>query len=125
VLLVGDAAVFDLQMPVYYNTVFDPCVFEQLARGRTSQEIGDALAAAQIEWVYVDWADIQRYRSPGNYGFTPFVQSEVFQKLVTDGVLLPALATDELIRAGVVEQPAGGAKLEHPGELFQVVRDSQ
>ena len=105
--------------------MFDPCIFEQLARGRTSQELGDALTAAQIEWLYVDWADIRRYRSPGNYGFTNFVQPEVFQTLVAEGVLLPALPADELIRAGIVEQPADGAKLEHPGELYRVVRGSE
>ncbi len=32
VLAVGDAEVFDLEVPVYYNTVFDDCLFEELMR---------------------------------------------------------------------------------------------
>ena len=88
-LTVGDAAVFDLSVPVLYNTCFDDCIFEQLVRGKTAAQVRAELAARQITYVYVNWGEIARYRSPGNYGFTDFVQPEVFDRLVAQGVLEP------------------------------------
>ena len=80
---------FDLSVPVLYNTCFDDCIFEQLVRGRTAAEVRAELAARQITYVYVNWGEIARYRSPGNYGFTDFLQPEVFGRLVAQGVLEP------------------------------------
>jgi hypothetical protein len=86
-ILVGDAQPFDLEVPVAYNTVFDDSIFESLARGRTSEEVRAALSARGISHVYVDWSEIARYRSPGNYGITDFLQPGVFAELVEAGVL--------------------------------------
>ena len=87
VLLVGQAGVFHLDHPVVYNTVFNRETIETLARGRTPEQVGAALAALGVTHVYVDWSEIDRYRSPGNYGFTPFVTPELFAGLVAAGVL--------------------------------------
>lgn len=89
VLMVGEAQVFDLEMPVLYNTCFDDCLFEQLVRDRSAEEIRRSLAARRISHVYVDWDEIRRYRSRGNYGFTDFVQPSVFEDLVRRGILQP------------------------------------
>ena len=89
VLMVGEAEVFDLEVPVLYNTCFDDCLFEQLVRGRSAGEVRAALAKHEISHVYVDWGEIGRYRSPGNYGFTDFVQPPVFEELVGQGILQP------------------------------------
>jgi hypothetical protein len=86
-LLVGQAAVFHVNHPVVYNTVFDDETFETLARNRTPAEVGDALKRLGVTHVYVDWKDIERYRSPGNYGFTDFVRQAEFDRLVRAGVL--------------------------------------
>ena len=88
-LLVGDAAAFDLKPLALYSTCFDDCLFEQLVKGKTAAEVEAAMAAQQITYVYVDWGEIDRYRSPGNYGFTDFVQPAVFDRLVAEGVLAP------------------------------------
>ncbi len=87
VLTVGDAAVFDLKATVFYSTCFDDCVFEQLVKDKTAVEIRDELAARRIVYVLVNWDEIKRYRD--TYGFTDFVQREVFEKLVKEGVLEP------------------------------------
>ncbi|MBU4271927.1 MAG: hypothetical protein KKA28_08710 [Planctomycetes bacterium] len=88
-LAVGDAAVFDLQSPVSYNTCFDDCIFEQLVKDKTATEVRAELLSRNIAYVYVNWSEIDRYRSPGNYGFTDFVQPAVFDRLVSQGVLEP------------------------------------
>jgi hypothetical protein len=89
VLTVGDAAVFDLKAPVLYNTCFDDSVFEQLVKGKTAKEIQAELAARNIVYVYVNWDDVARYRD--TYGFTDYVQPEVFDRLVLRGVLEPMI----------------------------------
>ncbi len=89
ILTVGDAAVFDFHSPVLYSTCFDDCVFERLVEGKTSSEVLAELRSRDIEFIYVSWGEIARYRSKGNYGFTDFVQPEVFDRLVEDEVLEP------------------------------------
>jgi hypothetical protein len=104
VLLVGDAEPFDLEVPALYNTVFDDNLFESIARGRTAEEVRKALADRNISHVYVKWSEVARYRSPGNYGFTRFVEPAVFDALVKAGVL--------------AELPAIG---DNPNELYRVL----
>ncbi len=89
VLMVGEAQMFDLEVPVLYNTCFDDCLFERLVRGRNAEEIRQALVEEGITHLYVDWGEIARYRSPGNYGFTDFVQPSVFDDLVKQGIIEP------------------------------------
>lgn len=86
-LLVGQAAVFHLNRPVVYNTVFNEETIEIIVRGRTPREVWEVLRRRGITHVYVDWFEVERYRSPGNYGFTPFVTPELFAGLVEAGVL--------------------------------------
>jgi len=105
VLLVGEAQVFDFEVPVLYNTCFDECIFEQLVKGRTARQVAAALAEQQVAYVFVHWGEIARYRSPGNYGFTEFVRPEVFQRLVARGVLEPLPPIQN-----------------HPGQAFRVVQ---
>jgi len=86
-LVVGDAQVFDYRVPILYSTCFDESPWEQLARDRSPAEIQHALLEQQISMIYVDWGEIARYRRPGNYGFTDFVQPEMFERLIKSGVL--------------------------------------
>ena len=90
ILLVGQAAVFHVQHPIVYNTVFDDDNFEVLTRDKSPDEVRTNLETLGITHVFVDWFEIERYRSPGNYGFTPYVTPAVFEKLVKAGVLGPA-----------------------------------
>ncbi len=92
VMAVGEGQVFDLEMPVLYNTVFDRSVFERAvcnSQGelRSTPEIRQRLH--DVAFIYVHWGEIARYRSPGNYGFSPFVQSTVFADLVERQILAP------------------------------------
>lgn len=86
-LLVGPAGVFHFRSPFLYNTVFDPDILETLARDRTPAQLREAFHQLGVTHVYVDWAEIDRHRKPGGYGFTPFITPELFDRLVASGVL--------------------------------------
>ncbi len=104
VLFVGDAEVFDLDVPVVYNTVFDDCVLEEICKGREPEEIRAELLRRGISHIYVNWGWIERYRAPGNYGFTPFVTPALFERLR---------------KAKVLAGPYYG--YGHPAELYVVI----
>lgn len=107
VLSVGDAEMFETRFPVVYNTVFDHSIFEEwvadelsnLPHGerplRDGNAIREKLAAEGITHIYVNWQDILRYRSPGNYGYTDFVTPKRFADLQRLGVLGPAWSIPE------------------------------
>lgn len=98
VLMVGEAQVFDSEFPLVYNTVFDRSLFQQWVGADDSQseeaddyrlksvaEIRKTLAEQKITHVYVNWAEVLRYRT--TYGYTHFVEPSRFQELVDLGVL--------------------------------------
>jgi hypothetical protein len=85
ILTVGDAGVFPLKPPTLYNTCFDDCIFEQLTKGKTPEAVRAQLALCRIDYVFVNWSEIERYRA--TYGFTSYVQPAVFEELVKHGVL--------------------------------------
>jgi hypothetical protein len=90
-LSVGDAQVFDLRMPLLYNTCFDACHFEQLMKDRSREERLQAFRNQRISHVLVSWRELDRYRSPGNYGYSDYVtRQRVREELVAEqGVLRP------------------------------------
>ncbi|HEY1067185.1 MAG TPA: hypothetical protein VGE52_13785, partial [Pirellulales bacterium] len=92
ILFVGDPEPFDLESRVIYNTVFDDCVFEQLAKGKTPEQVHAELQKLGVTTVYVSWFWIDRYREPGNYGFSPYPTRELFRSLMNAGVFDPPLA---------------------------------
>ncbi len=102
VLLVGQAAVFHVGHEILYNTVFNPETVELLAAGKSPQAFHQALKDRGITHVYVDWKEINRYRAPGNYGFTDFVTPERFAAWV---------------QAGVLDRPVPIALEDHAGRL--------
>ena len=99
--MVGEAQVFDLEVPVIYNTWLDDSIFERIVRDprsgglRPASEISVELRARGISHVYVAWSEIHRYRATG-YGDWSFIQPAVFDRLVAEGVLEPVPPTEEL-----------------------------
>ncbi|MFM8219423.1 MAG: hypothetical protein ACKOJF_10940 [Planctomycetaceae bacterium] len=99
VLAVGDAEMFEARFAVAYNTVFDHCLLEQWLADpesppgtadrpwRPTAELRAELTRRGITHIYVNWLEILRYRSPGNYGYTPFVHPGRFEELRERGVL--------------------------------------
>jgi hypothetical protein len=95
VLFVGLAAVYESPYSSCYNTVFDANILEKIARDpstgkmRRGDDIRSSLARHGINDVFVDWTWINRYRSPGNYGFSDFITPSLFDELVNEGILRP------------------------------------
>jgi len=120
VLTVGDAEVFDLRMPVLYSTVFDRDQFEEWTKGRTAEEQRRALREHNVSHVAVHWKEIARYRSPGNYGFSDYVQPALLAALVEAQVLDPPLrATDPAAAsAGYEVYPVHGASTPDAAHPF-------
>ena len=101
ILLVGDAEVFDYAVPVLYNTCFDDTLFDELffeAKNhvdghatppfRSPDDMRKRLSEAGISHIVVNWAEIARFRSAGNYGYTSdLVQPRIFEQLTEIGVL--------------------------------------
>ncbi|HZL91259.1 MAG TPA: glycosyltransferase family 39 protein [Pirellulaceae bacterium] len=92
VLCVGEAAVFDLEVQHYYHTCFDDCLLVKWTAGKTTAERKQLLHERQVAYVYVDWNEIARYQSPGNYGFDPRISRALLEELVAQKVLAPPLA---------------------------------
>jgi hypothetical protein len=110
VLLVGDAAPFDLDMPVYYHTCFDDCLLSAWMQNKSASERHQELARRNIAWVVVDWPEIARYQRPGNYGFDPRFTPELVAELVEQGILGPP----------VLPVPAAGESAR-PVEIYPVL----
>lgn len=97
VLSVGDAELFNAEFPVIYSTVFDHEVFKQwtakpesdvpdkLLSMKSANEIKEKFKTEHIAYVYVNWAEVLRYRR--SYGFTDYVTPARFEQLVKKGVL--------------------------------------
>ncbi|MFN9718615.1 MAG: hypothetical protein ACK58L_07985, partial [Planctomycetota bacterium] len=99
-LMVGDAEVFDCTFPLAYNTVFDDSFFEDWTsdtadaslpklerRMLPTDTIRATLKEQGITHVFVHWGEILRYRKPGSYDYTAYVQPDRFKKLVEQDVL--------------------------------------
>ncbi|MDR1963331.1 MAG: hypothetical protein LBQ50_06095, partial [Planctomycetaceae bacterium] len=99
ILLVGEAKAFLYEVPVLYNSCFDETPLKDIV---TSTDPALEFQRRHIAFVVVDWSEITRFRSPGNYGYSESVQPEVFNKLVTDGILERYCPTEELARSPTV-----------------------
>ena len=100
ILMIGEAEVFDLQIPHAYNTVFDESLFEQWTadptddrqwsarrRSKSAADIRAELHKRGITHVYVNWLEILRYRQPGSYTYTDYVTPARLRQLVDAKVL--------------------------------------
>lgn len=88
VLLVGGAEVWDLNgktrsVNVYYNTCFDDCLlFDWRAKKKTVEDFRAEFTARKIKYVCVDWEELARYLSPGNYGYDSRLKAETSLSLL-------------------------------------------
>ena len=93
ILLVGEAKSFLYEVPVISSTCFNETLLEKIVR---SEDPAAEFKRYDISYLLVDWGEIRRFRSPGNYGFPAFLSQKILDDLVAQGVLLPFVPTEEL-----------------------------
>ena len=100
-LLVGDAKAFIYRVPVVYSTCWNrspliPLLGDSIERDadgkvvaiRDADAIRQRFDDAKIAFVLVDFAELARFRSPGNYGFRDVEIDENLFRLLTDANVL-------------------------------------
>jgi hypothetical protein len=116
-LLVGDARPFYLRRPAVYNTCFDVDGLSKLLADPSPAACRAAFREAEITHVFIDWSELARYRSPGNYGHSSIATPAfVHGELVDRQRLLRPINAGEDRDARLLDaiQKAGG-------ELFEVI----
>lgn len=103
VLLIGEARVFDFLPPIEYATCFNENPAEPRLRGKTKEEQRANLRAAQISHLLINWSEIARYRSPGNYGFSDWPQRSDIDQLLADGIVERVAWPFETMRAELLK----------------------
>lgn len=116
-LIIGKADVFDVDGAYLYNTCFDdshltlllgptieklhapppPGTTDSADRAQVKelcQELIEKLRAAHVTQIYVDWAELFRYRGVGNYGYDPFIRFELFDELTDLEILVEHDSSD-------------------------------
>lgn len=88
-LLIGEAKAYDFRMPIIYSTCFDRSPAEEWLLNKAPQQQRESLTFAGVTHVLINWNELARYRSPGNYGFSAWPQREDIEQLVADRVLNP------------------------------------
>lgn len=92
VMVVGQAGVFHLTHPIIYNTVFNEELIEPITRGKSPEQVRREFVELGVSYVYVDWLEIERHRTPGGYGYAEYIQPELFERLVATGVFGPPVS---------------------------------
>lgn len=107
-LCVGEARAFLFAMPVEYATCFNTSLAEELLDKSEEATLQRGLEVFGFTHVLVSWKEIERYRSPGNYGFNAWPERWHFDALVEAEILEPveipfAASELQLFRIPVVD----------------------
>jgi hypothetical protein len=99
ILLVGEAKAFLYNVPVVYHSCFNETPLKEIVA--TSDPVAE-FQRRGIAFILVDWNEINRFRSPGNYGYTEIVQPELFDKLVADSITEKFCPNEELEKTSTI-----------------------
>lgn len=86
-LLIGEAKAYDFRMPIVYSTCFNRSPAEDWLQDRSPAQQRANLKKAGVTHVMVNWSELARYRSPGNYGFSVWPQRDDLRELVENDIL--------------------------------------
>lgn len=87
ILMVGQAAVFDVAVPCDYSTCFDDSKWDEVAKATSPAERLQKFKELGVTYVCIHWGEIERYRSPGNYGFRSMITQPQVAEFISSGVL--------------------------------------
>lgn len=99
ILLIGEAKAFLYDVPVLYNSCWNETPLKAIVE---SGEPAEEFRKRNVAMVLVDWSEIHRFRSPGNYGYSEFVGQDVLDRLVAEGILERYLPDKELAESPTV-----------------------
>ncbi|MDR1269607.1 MAG: hypothetical protein LBK82_08785 [Planctomycetaceae bacterium] len=99
ILLIGEAKAFLYDIPVLYNSCFNETLLQEIVA--TSDPV-EEFRRRDIMFILVDWGEIARFRSPGNYGYSEIIQPALVNKFVTDGILEKFCPTEELQKTSTI-----------------------
>ncbi len=125
VLMVGGASVWDLpgrprQSNVYYNTCFDDCLLVDWLAGKSAAEDQRAAFESQrVKYVCVDWGELRRYRSAGNYGYDLRFSPVQLDELVRSRVL------KEETRFGADATVKDNKRPRPPQQIYRVLTSAE
>ncbi len=124
-LLIGEAKAFDFEMPIVFSTCFNRSPAEVWLKGRPVDEQRKNLQDAKITHVMINWSEIARYRSPGNYGFSDWPTHRELEQLVADGVLKKVeVACAQRVRGAVLSNRYPREPLDCPANRCLSADDS-
>lgn len=86
-LLIGQAQAYRFERAIQYAICFNTPIGEDELRNRSVEEQRKWLKSAGFTHILVQWSEIDRYRSPGNYGFSTWPTREDIETLVQSGVV--------------------------------------
>ncbi|MDR2438213.1 MAG: hypothetical protein LBE12_02425 [Planctomycetaceae bacterium] len=99
ILLIGEAKVFLYDIPVLYNSCFNETLLKEIA---ATSDPAKEFQRYGITFILIDWGEIARFRSPGNYGYSEIVQPALIDKLITDGIIEAFCPTEELKKTSTI-----------------------
>ncbi|MDO5580962.1 MAG: hypothetical protein Q4G69_07485 [Planctomycetia bacterium] len=87
-LLIGEAQAFRYQVPLIYSTCWNHSPLMKIVKSGDTSRIKKKFAEDQIKWILVNESELERFRSPGNYGFTDSeIGPDLFRFLEQKGII--------------------------------------
>ena len=103
VMMLAEGAVFNVKHPLIYSTCFDDCPWETHTKGKSPIETWETLRKLNVKYIYVSWRELNRYRSPGNYGFSNYLHVDQLEAILQKGLveIIPETETVPFSTAGI------------------------
>jgi hypothetical protein len=84
--MVGEARAFYIARPCFYHVIFSRDPLADFARTRpTGPQLLKWFRDRGVTHVYINWAEIARFRQPGNYGWDESINEALFASMRAAG----------------------------------------
>ncbi len=89
ILAIGQAQAYRFERQIAYSTCFNTPPGELELRGVDAEQQRSWLKQSGFTHLLIQWSEIDRYRSPGNYGFSTWPTSEDLRAMLASGLIRP------------------------------------
>lgn len=90
ILSIGEVKAYLYRVPIEYATCFNATPGEAWLADQSPQSQLEGLQSRGFTHLMIDWFEVERYRSPGNYGFGTWPQHADIDAMVEAGILTRA-----------------------------------